>query len=96
MHTQLAVHDWSAGRSGAAMTVKGRDAEGSEIKIPNVKHIGPDISGVVVATDVGNQRFKLVDGVAGRLIDRLNGVMNDDAEPGVKLSNIRMLLDAAI
>lgn len=96
MHTQLAIHGWSAGRSGAAMTVKGRDANGGEVKVPNVKHIGPDGTGQVIATDVGNQRFKLVDGVAGRLIDRLNVALSDDSEPQVRLANVRMILDAAV
>jgi hypothetical protein len=96
MHTQLAIHGWSAGRSGPGMTVKGRTADGQDVKVPNVKHIGPDGTGAVIATDVGNQRFKLVDSVASRLIERINGQMAGDEGPSVKLANIRMLLDAAI
>jgi hypothetical protein len=82
---------WSARRSGPAMTVH---ADGG-VKVPNVKLIEV-VGGRVEATDVGNQRFELVtDAPAPRLIDRINDVLGGDADPCVKLSDIRMLLDSA-
>jgi hypothetical protein len=60
MHTQLVIHGWSVSRSGPTVTVKGKDAAGQDIKVPNVRVITPDeATGTVVATDVGNQRFEL-------------------------------------
>lgn len=102
MHTQLTIHGWTAGRSGPTMTVKGRDAEGREIKIPNVKVIMPD-GGSIVAVDVGQQRFELaVAGSRQDLIDRINGILDvgtgdkakDAALAPAKISDIRMLLDS--
>lgn len=59
MHTQQ-IFGWTASRSGAAMTVKGRDADGNEVKVSGIKLIGPDKLGAIMAVgNVGGPRFEL-------------------------------------
>jgi hypothetical protein len=59
MHTQMTIFAWSASRSGPTVTVKGIDALGNAVKVPNVRVVQATEDGQVVATDVGNQRFAL-------------------------------------
>jgi hypothetical protein len=61
MHDQK-IHGWTACRSGAAMTVKGTDPEGQQVKVSNVSLIGPDKLGNIIATtrNVGGPRYQLL------------------------------------
>lgn len=60
MHDQQTIYGWTASRSGAAMTVKGKDEAGNAVKVPGVRLIGPDKLGRTMAiTDVGGPRYEL-------------------------------------
>lgn len=50
---------WSAGRSGAAVTVVGKDEAGADIRVTGV-HTIEARDGKVIATDLNGEDFELV------------------------------------
>lgn len=53
------MQNWKARRSGGRITITGKDADGKDVKIPNVDTIEPGMPGHVIATDKDNRTWQL-------------------------------------
>lgn len=53
------IHGWSVARSGAAMTISGKDAAGDPVKVTGVKRVDGDRADGPVAVLANGDRVQL-------------------------------------